>query len=121
MHLGRAGVEEHLDELARRVPTDDRIVDDDDALPLDLVERVELHADALLPHALLGLDERARDVAVLDQRLVERDPGGLREADRRRGAAVGDADDEVGLGRSLAREALAHANPCTVHLDSADA
>ena len=43
------------------------------ALARDLGERVELHADALLAHALLGLDERAADVAVLDQPLAERD------------------------------------------------
>ncbi len=109
VHLGRARVEEHLHELARRVPADDRVVDDDDPLPVDLVERVELHADPLLAHALLGLDEGARDVAVLDERLVERDSRRLREADRRRRAAVGDADDEVGLGRRLAARA---ARPC---------
>ena len=50
VHLGRTGVEEHGDELARRVPADDRVVDDDDPLPLDLVERVELHPDSLLAH-----------------------------------------------------------------------
>ena len=33
---------------------------------------------------------------------------------------VGDADDEVRLGRRLAREALAHAHARTVHLDAAD-
>ena len=74
VHLGRAGVEEHLDDLARRVAADDRVVDDDDALPGDLRERVELQPDALLAERLVGLDERAADVAVLDQPLAERDP-----------------------------------------------
>ncbi len=120
MHLGGAGVEEHRDELAGRVPADDRVVDDDDALALHLAERVELHPDALLAHALLGLDERPRDVAVLDERLVVRDPGGLREADRRGRSAVGDADHEIRLGRCLLREPLAHAHARTVHLDAAD-
>ena len=89
-------------------------------LPRDLVERVELHADALLAHALLGLDERACDVAVLDERLVERDARGLREADRRRGARVRDADDEVRLDRRLPREPLAHADARAVHLDAGE-
>ena len=59
-------------------------------LPATSVERVELHADALLAHALVGLDERAADVAVLDQALAERDAALAREADRRRRARVGD-------------------------------
>ena len=40
----------------------------------DLGERVELHADPLVAHPLLGLDEGAVDVAVLDQALAEGDP-----------------------------------------------
>ena len=120
VHLGGPRVEEHRDELARRVRADDRVVDDDDALPVDLVERVELHADSLLAHRLIRLDERARDVAVLDQRLVERDPGGLREADRRGRARVRNADDEVRVGRGLPRERLPHADACAVHLDAGE-
>ena len=108
------------DELARGVPPDDRVVDDDDPLALDLAERVELHPDPLFAHPLFGLDERARDVAVLDERLVVRDAGPLREADRGRRPAVGDADDEVRVGGRLAREPLAHTHACAVHLDSAD-
>jgi hypothetical protein len=30
VHLGRSGVEEQLDDLARRVAADDRVVDGDD-------------------------------------------------------------------------------------------
>ena len=59
MHLARARLEEHRHELARRVPAHDRVVDDDDALAGDLVERVELEPDALLAQPLVGLDERA--------------------------------------------------------------
>ena len=59
MHLGRARVEEHLDDLPRRRAAHDRVVDDHEPLAGDLVERVELHPDPLLAHALLGLDERA--------------------------------------------------------------
>jgi hypothetical protein len=110
VHLGRPAVEEHGDELARRVRANDRVVDDDDPAALDLVQGVELHPDPLLAHRLVGLDEGARDIAVLDQALVERDPGRLREADRGWGAGVGDADDEVGLDRSLLCQPLAHAH-----------
>ena len=55
-----------------------------------------------------GLDERARDVAVLDQAVVLREPGGARVAARGGVAGVGHRDHEVGLDRRLAREDLAH-------------
>ena len=47
-------------------------------------------------------------------------PDALREADRRWGAGVRDADDEVRVDGSLPRETLAHADASTVHLDAAD-
>ena len=90
MHLGRTRVEQHLHDLARRRAAHDRVVDDDEPLAGDLGERIELHADPLLAHALLGLDEGAVDVAVLDQPLAEGDPRRAREADRGGGARVGD-------------------------------
>src|SRR5438105_5064553 len=74
VHLGRAGVEEHRDDLPCRIPADDRVVDDDDPLARHLGERVELEPDALLAQPLVGLDEGAADVAVLDQTLAEGDP-----------------------------------------------
>ena len=93
---------------------------DDDAPPRDLVERIELHPDPLLAHALLRLDERARDVAVLDEPLVERDPRRLREADRGGRPRVRDRDHEIGVDRRLARELLAHADARAVHLDAGE-
>ena len=65
--------EEHRDELLHRVAADDRVVDDHDALARDLVERVELQPDPLPAQLLVGLDERAPDVAVLDQALLVRE------------------------------------------------
>ena len=108
------------DDLARRVAADDRVVDDDDALARDLGERVELQPDALLAQPLVGLDERAADVAVLDQALAERDAGRAREADRGRRARVGDRQDEVGLDRRLRGEPLAHPHARAVHLDAVE-
>ena len=106
------------DDLPRRVAADDRVVDDDDALAGDLGERVELQPDALLAQPLVGLDERAADVAVLDQALAERDPARAREADRGRRAGVGDRHHEVGLDRRLLGEPLAHPHARRVHLDA---
>ena len=121
MHLGRAGVEEHRDQLLHRVAAHDRVVDDHDALAGDLVERVELEPDPLPPQLLVGLDERAADVAVLDQPLLEGDPGRLREPDRRGRARVGDRHHEVGDDRRLLGEPLPHADTARVDLAAAEA
>ena len=66
--LARARVAQHLHDLARRVAAHDRVVDDDEALAADdLGQRVELQPQAVLAQLLAGLDERPRDVAVLDR------------------------------------------------------
>ena len=70
------------DDLPRRRAPDDRVVDDDEPLAGDLGERVELHADALLAHRLVGLDERAADVAVLDEAFGEGIPVARRTRSR---------------------------------------
>src|SRR5439155_2145247 len=90
---------------------------DDDALARDLGQRVELQSDALLAQALIGLDERAADIAVLDQPFAERDVQCAGEADRRRSARVGNGKDEVGIRRRLLGQALTHAHASSVHLD----
>ena len=83
--LARAGVAQHLDDLARRVAAHDRVVDDDQPLAGDdLRQRVELQPQAVLAQLLPRLDERARDVAVLDEAVVLRQAAGAREAARRR-------------------------------------
>ena len=78
VHLARARVAQHLHDLARGVAAHDRVVDDDEALARDdLGQRVELQPQAVLAQLLAGLDERARDVAVLDR---GRRPAGARMA-----------------------------------------
>ena len=67
MHLGSARVEEHRTSWRVVFPRTIESSTTTMRLPSTSVERVELHADPLLAHALLGLDERARDVAVLDE------------------------------------------------------
>ena len=99
----RPGVAQHLHDLARRVAAHDRVVHDDDALAGDdLGQRVELQPQAVLAQLLAGLDEGARDVAVLDQPVVLREAGGAREAARRRVAGVRHRDHEIGVDRRLA-------------------
>src|SRR5947207_2950931 len=72
----------------------------------DIGERVELHPQAVPAQLLPRLDERARDVAVLDEAVVLREPRGAREPARGRVTGVGHRDDEIGVDRRLAREDL---------------
>ena len=65
---------------------------------------------------VVGLDERAADVAVLDQPLAVRDSGRPREADRGGRARVGNRHHEVGLDGRLGCEPLAHPDTNAVHL-----
>ena len=109
VHLGSPGLAQHLDERALRVTTNDRVVDDDQALAFDdLAQRVELEADAQLAQGLRGLDERAAHVRVLHEALGEGNPGLLRVADRGRRTRVGRGDHQVGLDGILAREGGTH-------------
>ena len=60
MHLARAGLSQHADDLPGRVAAHDRVVDDDDPLAGDdLRQRVELQAQSVLAQLLSGLDEGA--------------------------------------------------------------
>ena len=53
VHLGGAGVAQHLHDLARRVAAHDRVVDDDEPLAgHDLGQRVELQPQAVLAQLL---------------------------------------------------------------------
>ena len=109
MHLGGAGLAQHADDLAHGVAAHDRVVHDHQPLAAHhLGQRVELHPQAVAAQLLPGLDERAGDVAVLDQAVVLRDAGSAREALRRGVAGVGDRDHEIGVDRRLAGEDLAH-------------
>ena len=80
-----------------RVAADDRVVDRDHPLAGDLGDGVVLELDSLAAQLLIGLDERALDVAVLDQPLAERKAERAREADRGGSAGVGDRQHEVGV------------------------
>ncbi len=110
VHLERARLAQHLHDLARGGAAHDRVVHDDQPLARDGVrQRVELEAHAVLAQRLVGLDERAPDVAVLDQAVAEREARRACVALRRGSARVGHGDHDVGVGRRLDREALAHA------------
>ena len=67
-----------------------------------------LEFDAELADALLGLDEGAADVVIADDAELEGHAALLAEADGRGHARIRDGHDDVGSGRSLARELHAH-------------
>jgi hypothetical protein len=107
--LRGARVAQHLHDLARGVAAHDRVVHYHEPLARDdLAERVELHPQAVLAQLLAGLDEGAGHVAVLDQAVVARDPGGAGEAGGGGIAGVRHRDHQVGLDRRFAPEDLAH-------------
>ena len=107
--LARAGIAEHPDDLARRVPPHDRVVDDHDALPAhDLGERVELHPQSVAPQLLARLDEGARDIAVLDEAVVLGEARRLGVTVGRRVAGVRHGDDEIRIHRRLPPQDLPH-------------
>jgi hypothetical protein len=109
VHLARAGLAHHADDLHRRRATDDRIVDQNDPLAGDdrtIGAVLEPHAQ--LARRLRRLDEGAADVMVADDAELERHAGGLRIADRGRHAGIGHRNHDVRFGRHLAREFRAH-------------
>ena len=109
VHLGRAGLAQHRDELAQRGAAHDRVLDDDETLPADVLrERVELEPYALLALLLVGLDERAPDVAVLHQTVAVRDARRTRVALRGGNAGLRHRHHHVGRDRRLAGQLLAH-------------
>src|SRR5690606_6125164 len=113
--LAGARLPQHLDQRLLGGAPYDRVVDDDQALALDVLpQRVELHADRPGPQLLAGGDEAAADVAVLDQPLPEGDPAAVGEPLGGRDAGLGHAHDHVGLDRRLLGQLLAHADPSLV-------
>src|SRR5437899_2118598 len=111
--LAGTGAPDHPHDLAAGRPAHDGVVDDDHPPAFQhLAHRVELHLDAEVTDALLGLDERAPDVVVADQPHLVTGPRLLRIAEGRARPRVGHRDGDVGLDRmltgELAPERLAH-------------
>src|SRR5215813_5483012 len=106
--LAGAGTTDHPHDLPARRPTHDRVVHDDHPTAFEhLAHRIELHLDAEVTDALLGLDERTADIVVADQAHLVPGARLLRVAERRARSRVGDRDHDVGLDRMLAGELAA--------------
>ena len=109
MNLLGAGVAQHLDELHHGGAAHDGVVDDDQALALDIVaQRVEFHTHAHGAQLLRRLDKRTAHVAVLDKALAKGNTALVRIPLRGRQAGVGHADDQVGLDGLLVCQLATH-------------
>ena len=117
MNLPRSGLAEHTHQGALGVAADDGVVDHHEPLArYDLLERVQLQADAELADGLAGLDEGAAHVGVLDQAEAEWDAGGLRVADGGWSPGVGGGDDQVRVDGVFASQ-----DPADLHAGGVDA
>lgn len=109
MHLAGARAPYEADHAGRGGAADDAVVDDDDTLAgEDLVQGIELQADPGLADALVGLDEGAAHIAVLDEALAVGDAAFARIPDGSGNGRIGYADDDVGFHGVLAGELSAH-------------
>ncbi len=121
MHFPGAGLADHLDDLGRGGAADDRVVDQDHALAVELgARRVVLQLHAEMANVVRGLDEGAADIVVADDAELEGHAalGGV--ADRRRHAGVGHRDHQVGVDVALAGELGADALPRLVDAGALD-
>jgi hypothetical protein len=117
VHLAGAGFPQHADDLARRVPAHDRVVDHDQPFSVDRrLQRIELQPDAELTDRLCRLDERAADVAVLDDAFAVGDAARFGEPGGRDRPGVGDPDDQIGVGGGFLGEETAELTPHLVHV-----
>ena len=117
VHLGRAGVADQLDERPGRRAAHERVVDHHDPLAGEvLAEGVELEGHAAVADLLRRLDERAADVAVLDQPVVERHAARPGVADGRRDRGVRHRDHDVGVDRRLGGQLGAEPLADVVHV-----
>ena len=103
------GLAHHPHDLDAGRAAHDRIVDQHDALAGDhRAVGVVLQAHAEFADRLGRLDEGPPDIMVADDAEFERQTAAARVADRRRHAGIGHRHHDVGVGRRLAREFLAH-------------
>ena len=115
--LGGAGGPDHLHQSLAGGAAHQRIVHHHHALALQHVAHgVELDLHLGVAARLRRVDERAPDVVVSDQAMLELDPGFLGEPEGHRVRGVGHGEDAVGAGRGmLARQLAAQGAPHAVH------
>src|ERR1700720_3047802 len=121
MHLARAGVAHHADDLFRGGAAHQRIVDQNDALAFDRgAVGIMLHAHAEFAHALRRLNEGAADIVVSDNAEFEWHAGMLAVADRGGYAGIRHRHHDVDLDMAFARQLRAERLSDFIHRSSAD-
>jgi hypothetical protein len=94
--LARAGLARHLDDLLGRGTPNDRIVDEQHVLAFEFeIDSIELAPYRGAAFRLLGHDERAADIAVLDESLAVLHAETMGDLHRRGARSVGDRDHDV--------------------------
>src|SRR5687768_11053853 len=102
MYFDSARFTQHADHLSCCRAPYDRIVDHDDAATFEgVAQRIELHAHTERTQLLCRRDERAADVAILDEPLPERNATAAGKSFGGRYARFGYAHDEIGDDRGL--------------------
>src|SRR5436189_108737 len=82
-HRSTTRLADQLDQGPARGAADDRVVHDDDLFSLKhFPDGIELDLDLRHAAGLGGMDERATDVVIADERVLELDPRLLGEAER---------------------------------------
>ena len=105
MNLAGPGAAEQLHDLPGGRSAHDRVVDDDHAFAFhDALHRRQFHPYAQVPQVLGGLDERSRDIHVLQQAHLQGNVAGLGIADGGAHPGFRNAHHQVRLRRVLSPE-----------------
>src|SRR3989344_650925 len=124
VHLARAGVTRHLDDLLGGRAAHDGVVHQQHVLAPELdVDGVQLLAHRLLAFRLAGHDEGAADIAVLDETLTVRQGEFVRHLQGGGARGIRDRNHDVNINvrpdaLDLVGQAFAHAQPRLVHVDA---
>ena len=119
--LAGARLARQLDDLLRGRAAHDRIVDQQHVLAAKLeVDGVQLATHRLRALCLARHDKGAADIAILDKAFAILDAEMIGDLQRRGAARIGNRDNDVDvvigkIAHDLARQLLAHAQPCLVH------
>src|SRR6478609_10315490 len=105
----RASLSKQLHDGTARCATDDRVVDQDDALSFKYFrQRVELERNTDLTKPLVWLDKGPSDIAILHQRFRVGQPAFLGIADSSRNRRIWETDDDISIDGLFLRELYTH-------------
>src|SRR5919109_677307 len=98
MDSAGTGAPDHIDDLDRGRAPDDRIIDEDDALAVEIGSaRIVLQPNAKMANLITRLDKSSPDVMVADDSQLEGQPRFLGVADRCGNARIWNRHHDVRL------------------------